>query len=276
MFEHVFKIKKSHLKKLETLCQRLLKNGEIIAYFFEYENFSVYLKVYSNSEFPPQVTGDLILLSSSLVEENWSAKWALQYNGCELTPDIYVLPEGKALPATPYKYIIYIDPFDAFGDGHHPTTRMCSKMLTKLFCEIGTEHSMLDVGTGSGILSIVSWLLGLRDIELFDYDGAAVEKAKKNLKLNGIDDLIPFVADLYNFSTERKYKVITANLLSRIIEDNIEKLKDLAMPGGHLLLSGISILWKGDMEKLFLYHGFNIKESLTDDEWCAFWLETPL
>jgi len=135
---------------------------------------------------------------------------------------------------------------------------------------------MLDVGTGSGILSIVSWLLGLRDIELFDYDGAAVEKAKKNLKLNGIDDLIPFVADLYNFSTERKYKVITANLLSRIIEDNIEKLKDLAMPGGHLLLSGISILWKGDMEKLFLYHGFNIKESLTDDEWCAFWLETPL
>jgi len=112
--------------------------------------------------------------------------------------------------------------------------------------------------------------MGVRDIELFDYDNDSVIKADKNLSLNGITGARASFQDLYTFSSSKKYDIITANLLSKIIEDNIEILKSLLKPDGSLILSGISSKWEKDMIVLFENSGLRIISHKKLEEWEGF------
>jgi len=259
----------------DILTAELIEKG-YTSFYIEKTGNRNYIKLYLNTNDIPSVLANEIFVSSAEVDPStWNRAWGETYNGDELTSDIFVLPEGKTLPDKEYEIIIKIDPFDSFGDGHHPTTRLCGILLEEILKKPGIKRrvstlSMLDIGTGSGILSIAAWALGVRDIELFDYDQVSVEKAVKNLKMNGIISPVPFVADIYQYTTDKKFDLITANLLSRLLEDNIKKLIELLKPEGCLIVSGVSTKWTDELIKVFSKNNLEILQHSILEEWNGF------
>lgn len=272
MKEITFKIT---LKQEDLLNEQLLNSG-MTAFYFEHDNNDIYLKIYIDKDILPECLNNLLIVSSSDVDESsWSRIWGENYNGHELTDSIFVLPSGAKRPEKEYHTIIEIDPYDSFGDGHHPTTRLCGGLLIHILDEYLNKVnsdciSILDIGTGSGILSIAAWTKGIRDIELFDYDPVAVMKAAVNLKLNGINTLEPFTADIYNYNTEKNFDIIMANLLSRLLEDNLKKIASFLKPGGRLILSGIGNIWADNMKNFFKTCNLKIIEHRILDDWSGF------
>jgi len=277
MKEIIYSINKRSEKRLTGT----LRDSGVTSFYIEYTGKEILLKIYSDDDTPLDLFEKETLISVNEIENDaWNRTWGDNYRGHKLTESIFVLPDG--LEGIPGKYsaVIRIDQYDSFGDGHHPTTRLCAELLSDFIDNISVTHkaeelSMLDIATGSGILSIAAWIMGIRDIELFDYEPVAVEKAAKNLELNGITSLNPFIADIYSFNTEKKYDLITANLLSRLLEDNIEKIKSFLKPDGILILSGIGATWTDDMINLFRKYCFEIIERRELDDWNGFLL-TPL
>ncbi len=257
MFETTYAIP---TKLEEEYSNKLISIG-ITSFCFEKISGILLLKIYSGFAEPfPEINSNYLVRVLEIQDSDWKNKWAEGYTGHELTEDIFVLPPGVRPPEKEYRFIIQIDPEDSFGDGHHPTTRLCGILLEQVLEKylLHKEISFIDIGTGSGVLAIQAALMGVNDIELFDYDKDSILKADKNLSLNGISRVRASLNDLYTFTSEKKYDIITANLLSRIIEDNIERLKTLLKPKGFLILSGISSRWGDDMVKLFEISGLKV------------------
>lgn len=260
----------------EYISEQLVSSG-FTAFYLEKSGDVNLIKIYTESVIPECLEKLIPVSSGEVNPESWSRKWGESYKGSEITADIYVLPAGMEPPAQKYRTIISIDPYDSFGDGHHPTTRLCVKILETLIsnnmCGVTPDKiSMLDVGTGSGILSIIAWIMGIRNIKLFDYDPVSVEKSSKNLEINGIYSLKPFIADIHEYDSDEKFDIITANLLSKLLENNLVKLGNLLKPGGYLIVSGISTIWTEQMAALFRYNNFAIIEHRTLDGWNGFLL----
>lgn len=272
MYEIVYLIP---LKLEDEYNERLTESG-ISSFCFEKIDRKLYLKVYSEYPEPlEQIDSAYLADISEVIESDWRNKWAEGYTGHELTDNIYVLPPGILPPKDGYRYILQIDPEDSFGDGHHPTTRLCGILLEHVLETYNSvdKKTYLDIGTGSGVLAIQAYSMGVRDIELFDYDVISVLKADKNLMLNGISGIKAFHDDIYTFSSSKKYNIITANLLSRLIEDNIEKMKSLLEDDGYLIMSGIGSKWEQDMVKLFEISGLHIFLHKKLEEWEGFVLK---
>lgn len=272
MYEIIYSIPPA----LEDYYTGLLHDAGTTNFCFEEAKRKLLLKIYSDSSEPDScIDQNLLSEIRKINESDWKNKWLEDYRGDELTGNIFVLPQGVNPPEKNYRFIIHLDPQDAFGDGHHPTTRICGQFLEVIVSSYKNlkEVSFLDIGTGSGVLAIQAALMGISDIELFDYDSDSVIKANKNLMLNGVAGVRALNADLYKFTTDKKYDIITANLLSRIIEDNLVRLKSFMKPGGFMILSGISSRWANDMSKLFIDSGLKIPASRELDGWVGYLLQ---
>ncbi len=238
------------------LSSKLTASG-ISSFYVEITSDVRRLHVFLDS---PEMPEPLKGLAHESVEEVgdtfWNEAWAASYTGHELTPGIYVRASGTDLPGKKFRHIINISPGRSFGDGNHPTTRLCAQLMEEYLAgaDNPAELTMLDMGTGSGILAITGYLLGVRDIELFDVDEESIVMAEKNLLLNGIEGITPAQADLYTWGSKRSYDLITANLLTGIIEDNINRIKRAPGPDGVIILSGISKKWTRSMMRLFKKH----------------------
>jgi ribosomal protein L11 methyltransferase len=256
----------------EEYSDKLIRNG-VTSFCFEKLPGKLLLKIYSDSPEPAAEIDSIYLTDiSEIFESEWKNKWAGDFKGHELTENIFVLPPGLTPPRKKYSFVIQVNPEDSFGDGHHPTTRLCGVLLEQVLemCSPRSNISFIDIGTGSGVLAIQASLMGVQDVELFDYDEDSVVNADRNLRINGILGVRASLKDIYTFITVKKYDIITANLLSRIIEDNIERLKLLLKPDGYLILSGISSKWEKDMMNLFENSGLKIILHKTLEEWEGF------
>jgi len=259
--------------KLEDEYSDKLISAGITSFCFEKTGGVLLLKIYSDSPEPVEgISRNLLRNAAEIHDSDWKNKWAEDYKGHELTENIFVLPPGIDPPEKNYRFIIHIDPEDSFGDGHHPTTRLCGVLLELVLGMYDSPEkiSFIDIGTGSGVLAIQAALMGVRDIELFDYDEDSVVKADHNLALNGISGVRASLNDLYTFTSAEKFDVITANLLSKIIEDNLERLKSLLKPEGVMILSGISTKWESEMIELFEISGLKIIFHKKLEEWEGF------
>lgn len=148
-------------------------------------------------------------------------------------------PPGPPGPATePGTTAIVIEPSMGFGTGHHQSTRLCLAALQRLPL---ANASVVDVGTGSGVLAIAAAMLGARDVVAIDDDADAVAAASANVGVNRVGDRVRVeVADVSRFA-QAGGDVVLANLTALLLHRHARALSNLVAPGGHLVTSGFTI-----------------------------------
>lgn len=172
--------------------------------------------------------------------EDWSSSWKVHFKPLRVGKHLLIVPTWEDVQPLPGDLVIRIDPGMAFGTGGHETTRLCLELLESVMeCDpLRTVPTLLDLGTGSGILAMAASLLGAGRILALDIDPDAVKVARENLALNEMLDRIECGTAPLETLTE-KFDIILANILAEELVRLAPSLMERLQPGGTLILSGI-------------------------------------
>ena len=184
-----------------------------------------------------------------VADQNWMEAWKQHYKPILIGKRLVIIPAWMESP-DPSRLAIKIDPGMAFGTGTHPTTQLCLELMEKFFDERASSMvhgpwSVIDVGCGSGILSIAAIKLGAKTALGVDIDAGSVKNSRENADANGIgDELILGVGSVDEIGNGQfayaKAPLVVANILAPVIARLFEsRLADLIEPGGAIILSGI-------------------------------------
>ena len=210
--------------------------------------------------------GEMRLTSKRLSEEDWSENWKRYYEPARITHDLTIVPSWTDYKATSQEKEIRLDPGMAFGTGTHPTTKMSLFALEQV---LRGQETVIDVGTGSGVLAIASCLLGAKEVLALDVDEVATRVAKDNIALNKQATAITVSeGDLLSEVTTKAH-VIVANILADILVRLPKDAYRLLEEDGYLIVSGI-IADKWDMvERAFSKEGLYLETHMIQDKWHA-------
>ena len=180
---------------------------------------------------------DLAPVTGTIPDEDWKLSYRKHFKTEVISPRLVVRPPWEAVTPAPGQKVLTLDPGIAFGTGQHPTTRACLDAIDALAAE-DAGRTFLDVGCGSGILSIAAALEGFRDVRGFDNDPDAVRNANENAEANGLGALFSD-GDLSVPGTAAPADVVAANVLAPVLVRFAREVGALVNPGGRLILSGI-------------------------------------
>ena len=211
-------------------------------------------------------TGDIELTRQELAEEDWADNWKKYFEPARITHDLTIVPSWTDYEVTTGEKIIKLDPGMAFGTGTHPTTKMSLFALEQV---LRGGKTVLDVGTGSGVLSIASSLLGAKEIFAYDLDDVAVRVAQENIALNaGTENIHVAAGDLLK-GVDIEADVIVANILADILVNLTDDAYRLLKDEGYLIMSGIiSEKWNLVRESAEAA-GFFLETHMIQGEWNA-------
>lgn len=208
--------------------------------------------------------GPVQVSHQELLEEEWADNWKKYYEPARITHDLTIVPSWTDYEATAGEKIIRLDPGMAFGTGTHPTTKMSLFALSQV---LRGGETVIDVGTGSGVLSIASSLLGAKDIYAYDLDEVAVRVAQENIDLNANTSNIHVAAGDLLRGVDIEAEVIVANILADILIHLTDDAYRLVKDEGYLIMSGI-IADKLDMVLEAAYSaGFFLETHMMQGEW---------
>lgn len=206
---------------------------------------------------------------STVREEDWSTSWKEYFKPLRVGARLVIKPTWEEFSANDDDVLLHIDPGMAFGTGTHPTTMLCLTVLEKVLSGApGKDAPMtaLDVGTGSGILSIAAAKLGIEQVTAIDIDAEAVRVARENCALNDVEELVT-ITDTPLEMISGNYDVVLANILAedlvRMAPDLIERLKS----SGFLILSGILIEKEQMVIDGYAYPAISLREVAREGEW---------
>jgi ribosomal protein L11 methyltransferase len=210
---------------------------------------------------------DLTITSADVPDENWAARSqeslrAVRIGGIVVAPPWDVPTGGND------DVVIVIQPSMGFGTGHHATTRLCLAALQRLDLE---GRSVLDVGTGSGVLAIAASLLGSNQVVAIDDDADAIASARENVGLNRPADVALAVADL-RAASMAPADVVMANLTGGLLIAAAPTLEGLTVRGGRLILSGLMAVEEQDVLNAFAF--CRVEQRTNEDEWVCLTLST--
>ncbi len=196
---------------------------------------------------------------------DWETSWKQYFKPVHITDRIVVKPQWEEYLPQKDELIIHIDPGMAFGTGTHETTSMCIKAIEK---NLEPGYSILDIGTGSGILSIAAVLLGAKEATGVDLDPVAVEVANENIEINGLSDKINILhGDLLTL-IEGQFDIVVANIIADAILILLDSdVKSFVKDNGLFICSGIIQEKEGLVVEKLKEKGFEIKEINRDGEW---------
>lgn len=201
-------------------------------------------------------------------EEDYQNSWKKYLFTEKVSERFVVKPTWREYEPKEDELIIELDPGRAFGTGSHPTTSLCLKLMEE---NIKVGDSVIDVGTGSGILMIAADRLGASEVYGTDIDELAVESAKENLELNGIseDRAKVYLGNLVSVVNGKKFDVVVANILADVLLILLNDISKVVKKDGLVIFSGIidekCELLKREVEAL----GMEILEVKADKEWRA-------
>jgi len=215
----------------------VLKSGGIDAFFLSSRRDAA-LK--SRVERFVSARAGKVRLEWSIVKpEDWEHSWKRFIKPARIGRTFWVTPPWLRPPKFRRRRIITIEPGMAFGTGAHATTRGCVEFLESVAAKLaGKKWSVLDVGTGSGILAIAARILGATRIWAIDNDPVAVKVARENLRSNGMADAV-ILSGQKLASIRSSFTVVIGNLTAETIIELAEALEKRVAPGGYMVLSGI-------------------------------------
>ncbi len=203
--------------------------------------------------------------TGTIPDEDWKLSYRKHFKTEVISPRLVVRPPWEAVTPAPGQKVLTLDPGIAFGTGQHPTTRACLDAIDALAVE-GTDRSFLDVGCGSGILSIAAALEGFRDVHGFDNDPDAVRNANENAEANGLGALFTD-GDLSVPGVAASADVVAANVLAPVLVRFAREVGALVNPGGRLILSGILDEQYDEVRAAYAALGFTELSNRLIGEW---------
>lgn len=207
-------------------------------------------------------------------EEDWATAWKQYYHPVKISERFTIVPSWEQYtPVSTDELIIELDPGMAFGTGTHPTTVMCLQALEKC---VQKGHTVIDVGTGSGVLAIGAAMVGAKRVHALDLDEVAVRSAKENIILNKVDHVVEVFHGNLLDTVKEPADIVVANILAEIILTFTDDAFSIVKPGGLYITSGI-IGAKRDEVKLGLEaSGFTIEEVIMMEDWVAIIARKPV
>ncbi|MDO5713578.1 MAG: 50S ribosomal protein L11 methyltransferase [Tissierellia bacterium] len=204
------------------------------------------------------------LMIKEVEDQNWANEWKKHYKPFSVGEHLQIIPSWEEYIPTKDDIVITLDPGMAFGSGTHETTYLCMEKLEK-YIEPGDV--VLDIGCGSGILSIVSGALGAKKVLGIDIDPVAIKASKENAKLNKVDDICTFQLGNLLDGIYQTSNLIVSNIVAEIIITFIEEVYHNLVLGGIFITSGIIVEKKELVMMKLKDEGFKILEDKTDGEW---------
>ena len=205
---------------------------------------------------------------SEVHEEEWATAWKKYYHPVKISKRFTVVPTWEEYtPVNSDELIIELDPGMAFGTGTHPTTVMSIQALERT---VKKGDSVIDVGTGSGVLSIAAAMLGAEKVKALDLDEVAVQSAKLNLKLNKVHTVVNVSQNNLLEGISDHVDVVVANILAEVILRFTEEVAKTVKPGGYFIAAGIIQQKKDQVKEAIEAVGFEIEETLRMEDWVAF------
>lgn len=213
-----------------------------------------------------------------VVDQNWMEAWKANYKPLKIGRNLIVLPAWVDPALAENRIPIIISPDMAFGTGTHPSTQLCMLALEKYGVK---EMDVIDIGTGSGILSIEAAKLGANRILGVDNDPEAIPSAINNAALNGVADKIIFEVGTHTDVLSRKDGLnqsprVIANILSPILANMLSTgLADLVAPSGLLFLGGVLEHQAQALADLARSLRLSLRETLHQEDWVVLVLHKP-
>ena len=199
-------------------------------------------------------------------EEDWSESWKQYYKPIPLGK-VTIVPAWENYTAAPGEVIVRMDPGMAFGTGTHETTRLVMKMMQD---EITGGERVLDVGTGSGILSICASKLGAKECFAYDIDPVAVTVARENAERDGCTNITVGVSDLLKgVNKDCQYDFAVANIVAEIIIRMLPDIGAYLKDGAPLILSGIISMYRDDVIREAERCGYTLVREERENDWVA-------
>lgn len=205
--------------------------------------------------------------TTTIKDSDWENSWKDYFDILNIGEKFVIVPTWREYENEENKYVINIDPGMAFGTGGHETTSLCIKNLEKY---VKPHDDIIDVGCGSGILSIAASYLTDGEIKAVDLDKLAVDVSRENFVLNNLENRIAVEEASLLTKETKKYNIIVANILAHIIELMLDDAYKLLEDGGYYITSGIIKDKKDELLEKMLERGFKLVEETSDNEWYSF------
>ena len=210
----------------------------------------------------------LTIEAVDLPDEDWAAR--SQQSLTAVRAGRFIIAPPWDLPQVPVDAtVIVIEPSMGFGTGHHATTRMCLRLLSEIDV---SDQTVLDLGTGSGVLSMAAALSGARRVVGIDVDRDAIGSAEASARLNTLPDTITFQAADFRSQPPPPADLVLANLTGGMLTSSAAAIAALVCGGGHLILSGFDHTEVDAVRGAF--GGFEEQERLSEDNWVALLLRS--
>ena len=203
----------------------------------------------------------------TVAEIDWNEYWKKFFHTSLIGKRLAVVPAWEEYENNEERKILKIDPGAAFGTGTHATTSLCLEFLEKYTKK---NDTVLDIGCGSGILSIAGVILGAKNAIGVDIDEGAVKVAKENAVMNGVADKTDYIHGDLAEKVQGEFDIVCANIVADVIMRLLTDVDKYMKPDGILIASGIIAPRADEVRQSILSNGFAIEEELVREEWYAF------
>ena len=199
-------------------------------------------------------------------EEDWQNAWKEHFHPLRIGRHLVICPTWRTVETSESDILIHLDPGMAFGTGHHPTTRTCMEILER---DTKPGYRILDVGCGSGILSVVAVKVGATSALGLEIDPVAARAGEENVRINGIEDKVQIVQGTLPspLAEARSFDIVAANISAKVVTDLAQHLIDSVAIGGKLIAGGIIEPHVEDVTKALNAVGASIDETFIDGDW---------
>jgi ribosomal protein L11 methyltransferase len=282
----VVKTKEKHLEEISSYLHKKGSNGVLIEDFkpihlnentgevsleqkvkkVDYIFIKGYFKSYLNvlEGIKNRFGDEVIDVFVEEIGEEWKEQWKQSFKRIQITDNILIKPSWD-LNSSKSKVEVSLDPGMAFGTGTHETTQLTIRMLEKY---LNHEDEVLDLGCGSGILSIVASKLGAKEITAIDIDKESIKASEKNFQVNGVKNVALLQGNLGDIYSKQP-DLIVANILSEILTKILDDIVNCMGEETVFISSGISIEKKESMKRLYSRKGLTIIDELVKGHWCV-------